>query len=157
MKALAGLLTAIVAVVTLLVGLGVFNNPSQAASTPSALAIEGRVLRERMHVNQQLRPGDALVSPSGALRLALDSSGDLVLSETATGARVWHPDDPPVQGGDRAILGEDGNFVVYDGDTPLWDTGTDQHPGAVLVLQDDFNLVVYASDGSPLWGSGTAR
>jgi hypothetical protein len=49
----------------------------------------------------------------------------------------------------------DGNFVVYRSDVwkPLWASGTDGHPGASVVMQDDGSLVVYDADGTYLWDS----
>ncbi|MHC2187361.1 hypothetical protein ACVLV4_003033, partial [Rathayibacter agropyri] len=53
----------------------------------------------------------------------------------------------------KAAMQSDGNFVVYDNSTATFSTET--KGGNRLVLQDDGNVVVLASDGSPLWNAGT--
>ena len=154
-KAVAGLLTAIVAVATLLVSLGVINGQPSSPSSPDARPVQGRALTERMHANDALRRGDALVALNGAVRLTLNPDGGLVISESASGARLWQSNTGG-RSGDLAILGDDGNFVLYAGNRPIWATGTDGNPGAVLVLQDDHNLVLYRADGRDIWASDTA-
>jgi hypothetical protein len=49
----------------------------------------------------------------------------------------------------------DGNLVVYTSDNrPVWASGTWGHPGAVLRVQDDCNMVIY--DGPyAIWASWT--
>ncbi len=47
----------------------------------------------------------------------------------------------------------DGNLVLYNKSTPLWNSKTQGNPGAWLAMQDDGNLVVYRSDGVALWAS----
>ncbi|QHC56707.1 bulb-type lectin domain-containing protein [Rathayibacter tanaceti] len=49
----------------------------------------------------------------------------------------------------------DGNFVVYQGSTPTWNSGTNGNPGAKFAVQTDGNLVVYKSTNAPTWSSGT--
>jgi beta-N-acetylhexosaminidase len=67
------------------------------------------------------------------------------------GQQVTSPD-----GRYALTLQSDGNVVSYaPGSRALWDSGTWQHPGAVLVMQTDGNAVLYASDGAVLWSSGT--
>jgi hypothetical protein len=38
---------------------------------------------------------------------------------------------------------------------PVWATGTQKHPGAYFVVQDDGNLVIYSPEKTPLWASNT--
>lgn len=45
----------------------------------------------------------------------------------------------------------DGNFVIYLNGVAQWSTATNGNPGAYAVMQNDGNLVVYRSDGHPLW------
>ena len=45
----------------------------------------------------------------------------------------------------------DGNFVVYHNGTPLWHAGTYNNPGAYLALQNDGNLKIYTTRGTPIW------
>lgn len=55
----------------------------------------------------------------------------------------------------RAVMQEDGNFVVYDGDEPLWASETMGKGGKILVLQEDQHLVMYdvAEGGSAVWAT----
>jgi len=57
----------------------------------------------------------------------------------------------------RAIMQDDGNFVVYRDHRPVWASGTDGkgEPSYHLTMQEDGNLVVYDSTGAPLWASNT--
>jgi hypothetical protein len=49
----------------------------------------------------------------------------------------------------------DGNVVLYQGGTPLWNTRTNGRSTGNLVMQGDGNLVLYTPGGSPIWASGT--
>jgi len=48
----------------------------------------------------------------------------------------------------------DGNLVAYTGSTPgsphVWDSGTEGHENAVLIVQDDGNLVIYDTLNQPV-------
>ncbi|XP_062860646.1 B-type lectin plumieribetin-like [Trichomycterus rosablanca] len=56
----------------------------------------------------------------------------------------------------KAILQEDGNFVVY-GWKPMWHTNTAGNTeGVRLVMQGDCNLVMYANR-KPIWQANTAN
>jgi hypothetical protein len=52
---------------------------------------------------------------------------------------------------DHAIMQLDGNFVAYNGSTPIWDTGTYGYWGSYLNTQDDSNIVVYTYTDVPIW------
>src|SRR5690348_16651097 len=41
------------------------------------------------------------------------------------------------------IMQTDGNLVLYQGTTALWNSGTQGHAGATAIMQTDGNLVVY--------------
>src|SRR5579884_2941087 len=53
-----------------------------------------------------------------------------------------------------AVMQADGNFVVYQGRTALWSTGTSS-PGSTLAMQADGNLVVYSAAHVAQWSSAT--
>jgi hypothetical protein len=106
---------------------------------------------DRLTQGQQLNVNDQLVSNNGKVRLVMQADGNLVEYRNDTGYWVWSTwtGGRPVS---RAIMQDDGNFVLYDGNNvPYWSTGTMHHPGAYIVLQDDGNLVVYGPDNKPLW------
>ncbi|MBI3226036.1 MAG: LysM peptidoglycan-binding domain-containing protein [Mycolicibacterium cosmeticum] len=54
----------------------------------------------------------------------------------------------------RAEVQDDGNFVLYTPDKPVWHTDTKGAKDVRLILQDDRNLVLYGFDGVA-WSSGT--
>lgn len=55
-----------------------------------------------------------------------------------------------------AILQTDGNFVVYNYNTALWDSGTYGNPSINrCVMQTDGNLVLYDNNNVAHWDSGT--
>ena len=50
----------------------------------------------------------------------------------------------------------DGNFVLYEGSTPLWSSNTTGTGSAnFAIMQDDGNLVVSKSASVAVWSSGT--
>jgi hypothetical protein len=51
-----------------------------------------------------------------------------------------------------AQMQEDGNFVIYRGDSTPYDaTNTAGNSGAYLNIQDDGNVVLYSASHVPLW------
>ena len=55
----------------------------------------------------------------------------------------------------RCEMQTDGNFVLYEGATPVFATNTNGHPGAYAAIQDDGNFVIYGPDSRPLYASNT--
>lgn len=101
-----------------------------------------------------LYANQSLASESGEFVLWMQDDGNLVL---------YGPEGPLFATGTngRGVQVEmqyDGNVVVYDASHhPVWATGTQGNEGAVMVVQDDGNLVVYAVDfATPLWASRDA-
>ena len=45
--------------------------------------------------------------------------------------------------------------LLDDAGTAMWAAGTHGNDGSAAIVQDDGNLVIYASDGRPLWASDT--
>lgn len=60
-----------------------------------------------------------------------------------------------VDGRFHLILQGDGNFVLYEGSTPLWASNTFGQASANAIMQSDGNFVVYTSTGHAVWNSGT--
>jgi hypothetical protein len=66
-------------------------------------------------------------------------------------------------GGFTLKMQDDGNLVlylnprIYGASQWLWNSGTNNHPGAYAVMQAGGNLVVFSSGGMPLWNSGTSN
>ncbi|MDI1450403.1 matrixin family metalloprotease [Polyangium sp. 6x1] len=86
----------------------------------------------------------AYASPSGCGSL---SSGQGLGAEQS----VWSCD-----GRFQLKYQGDGNLVLYQGGNPLWASGTNGDGGDRVIMQEDGNLVIYKSDGHPVWASGTA-
>ncbi|KAK3240210.1 hypothetical protein CYMTET_49940 [Cymbomonas tetramitiformis] len=56
----------------------------------------------------------------------------------------------------RAVMQTDGNFVLYTSDNAaIWNTQTSGNSGSFIKVQKDGNLVVYNSAGQGIWNSGT--
>jgi hypothetical protein len=49
----------------------------------------------------------------------------------------------------------DGNLVIYNGSTYIWDSGTWGNPGAYVEAQYDGNVVIYRPDRTPIWWTST--
>ncbi|MEH2242051.1 hypothetical protein [Nostoc sp.] len=56
----------------------------------------------------------------------------------------------------KAIEQSDGNFVLYDYNTPLWESKTDKIEVYYTVMQTDCNLVSYNFMKTPVWQSKTS-
>ncbi|WP_316529308.1 FG-GAP-like repeat-containing protein [Kitasatospora brasiliensis] len=109
-----------------------------------------------------LFPSDDTNYPSGTTwsagnaRMRFDG-GQLVISNPGYG--TWTLGNG---GNANAVLSlqADGNLVSYPqaahtAGTALWGSGTFPAPGDVMFFQPDGNLVIYKSDGSSLWSSGS--
>jgi hypothetical protein len=82
--------------------------------------------------------GESIASCDGSSVLALGDDGELAL--TARGKLVWS--SGTAGAGETAVLGTDGDLVVYDAEQePVFATGTQGHPDATLAIGDDLALV----------------
>jgi len=71
--------------------------------------------------------------------------------EITSGTQIASPD-----GNFVLQMQSDGNLVLRaPGNTPLGDTGTAGHDGAIAVMQADGNFVLRAPGNIPIWASGT--
>jgi hypothetical protein len=91
-------------------------------------------------------------SCQGGFSLVMQRGGDLVLIDAAGGS-LWDSGTSTV--GAFAIMQNDGNFVVYDGNlNPLWASATYGNPGAFLMVQSDGTIAVRSPEGTRvLWSS----
>ena len=115
--------------------------------------------------NGILRPGAQLyqnyawTSGNGSTILRLQEDGNLVVYEDCKPAwqaqGAWPNGYRAIM---RAIMQDDGNFVLYNKDSkPIWTSNTNGNPEAFLAVQDDCNVCVYTSDGqTALWCTNTA-
>ena len=98
-----------------------------------------------------LTPGQAIQSPNGRYRLAMQSDGNLV--EYNGSSVVWASGTNPA--GARATMQDDGNLVVYNAsNTALWASSTGGNPGAYAVLGDAGEFGVSSTGGVTLWAPG---
>jgi hypothetical protein len=98
-------------------------------------ALENR--RDMLPSGSMIFPGDALVTDSGRLKLAMQADGNLVLYGPP-GVPVWS--SGTAGRGIYARMNEDGDFAVYGlpglFGVKIWDTGTHQ-PASFLLLYDE--------------------
>jgi hypothetical protein len=115
---------------------------------------------DTLNAGDSLAMGSQLRSANGAYSLVMQSDGNLVLYQGTPSASsaVWATgtwSQPATWRPTRADMQGDGNFVLYNPTGfASWATGTHNHPGARLVLQDDRNVVVYEGQRA-LWASHT--
>lgn len=90
---------------------------------------------------QQLTSGQSLRANIGDHLLSMQADGNLVHYQ---GGFVLFHTRTNGNPGARAVMQQDGNFVVYTvANVPLFATNTGGTPANILVLQDDGNVVVY--------------
>ncbi len=114
-----------------------------------------------------LVPGSAITSQNGVYELILQIDGNLVLYKTtipnsfincpsSSCQAIFSSNTSNIGAYGSAYLQTDGNFVVYNINSPAFATNTNGNPGDTLILQNDGNLVIYSNVRMPLWSSNTA-
>ncbi len=120
---------------------------------------------DRLERGESLRKGEYIASDNLRTVLYLQHDGNLVIA--ADGYVVWQSGTNG-KGVDRATFQYDGNFVLYDGSTPIWTPiDLDDFPAgatdyraakssAHLRVQNDGNVVAYnvdspSSTSNPYW------
>jgi hypothetical protein len=102
---------------------------------------------------QTLAAGRQLHAPTRPVTLAMQADGDLVLLKSGA-ERLW-ASGTAGSGATHAEMRAGGNLALVGRRKVVWETKTSGNRGARLVVQDDGNLVVRASDSSTVWESGT--
>lgn len=109
------------------------------------------------------KPGEGLAhdwsiwSCDGRFEFKFQGDSNLVLYKYSGGvakpiwaANTWN------MGGDKLIMQEDGNLVIYKSNgTPIWSTNTWGKPNSRLEVQDDGNVVIYSASNQPIWATNT--
>jgi hypothetical protein len=110
-----------------------------------------------LYSGQTLNRGGRLQSNNRKYELHFQHDGNLVLYEVSNfGTNVVR--DTGTRDTNRAVMQQDGNFVIYDSDgVPRWDTGTWGNDGSKLVLQDDREVVILNPNNRRLWAWGTRQ
>ena len=109
--------------------------------------------------NATMYEGDFMQSENGLYEFICQADGNVVMYGPGY-IPFWSSStdgigSPPY----RIVAQDDGNVVQYGRhnaeDLAIWRTGTRGLEGQVLILQDDRNLVIYASGNRPVWQSRT--
>lgn len=115
-------------------------------------------LQAFLEPGQRIPIGGHLVSRSGDISLEMQADGNLVVyyarAAGVSMAALWASNTSGHKV-DRCEMQTDGNFVLYEGATPVFSTKTNGRPGAYAAIQDDGNFVVYSADHGPLYPSNT--
>jgi len=111
-----------------------------------------------------MKPGEGLAhqqsawSCDGRFEFKFQSDSNLVLYKYAGGTAtpIWASGTWNM-GGDKLIMQEDGNLVIYKANgSPIWASGTNGSAGSRLDVQDDGNVVIYNASNQPIWHTNTS-
>lgn len=106
---------------------------------------------DKLYAGNCLNPGDKLWSEFGCFYLVFEDDGNLAVKRTSGGPPLWITGIQN-QGGCKACLLNDGNFVIYKNppneNNILWQTKTSGKPVAYLKLYDSGCLYLYEIDNN---------
>jgi len=109
-----------------------------------------------------LDPGGCLKSANGLYILAMQTDGNLVLSDQNQSQVLWQANTAGNPGAYLRLQSDDGNLVLSNESTTaaLWSSNTVGTADPMLVMQNDGNLVLYANGTgtkapTPAWSTGT--
>ena len=105
-----------------------------------------------LHAPQDLLANQCIVSPKGQYILLMGApAGPLFIYDLAHNVGTWGAPGSN-NGGVKASLQSDGNFVVYNSsNTALWSSGTSGTGANLLDMEDDGRIILYR----PVWQSNT--
>lgn len=87
------------------------------------------------------------------LALEFTPAGNLQLRDVKTNVVVWET----ATKGEKLVMQGDGNLVIYaPGAKPVWSSGSDGNPAAVLRASEEGQLIITTSDSRSLWEAGPA-
>lgn len=104
--------------------------------------------------DQEMHPGDYLLSQNGRFQCILQLDGNLVVYDLQNGPRMLWPSGTGGKPVSRAVMQRDGNFVIYGPFEANWSTDTGGQGICDLVMQNDGNLVLYKI-GPSAWAAGS--
>ncbi len=104
--------------------------------------------------DQEMHPGDYLLSQNGRFQCILQPDGNLVVYDLGKGPRMLWASNSSGQPVVKAVMQRDGNFVIYGPTGANWSIHTGGQGICDLVMQNDGNLVLYKIGASP-WASGS--
>lgn len=113
-------------------------------------------VRDRLKTNEQLLPGQALITDNGLYRFEMERNGNVTLWDNTTKQAIWTTATMG-QGGTRFQMTANGNAVLWTPDNrALWVSQSvvplGQNP--YLILEPSGNVVIFAN-GIPIWQSAT--
>ncbi len=116
--------------------------------------------KDRLNAGEALFPGQHLLSQNRYYTFSLQRDGNMVLrkAENLKSHKkhiLWN--SGTTGGANKLLMQQDGNLVLYHNGHAKWSTGTNGHPGAYFVMQNDGNAVVYSRNNQPLWSTNTAQ
>lgn len=103
--------------------------------------------------NQFLLKEDYLLSPDGKHQFILQDDGNLVLYRLSDHKALW-ASNTNGKAVSKAIMQQDGNFVIYGYPGAIWASDTNGKPNSTLIAQNDGNVVIYEPK-VPVWATGT--
>ncbi|MFE5098131.1 hypothetical protein ACFRCI_49970 [Streptomyces sp. NPDC056638] len=147
------------AVATALLAVGGTLAGTAQASTPTSAAVR------HAQVSGARPTSDTLIHPRATLHKNhawTSGNGRAILRVQQDGNFVLYKDNRPVwqapgayPNGDHAVMQEDGNFVLYDRGGHPLWASGTWRKGAYLAVQDDGNVVVYNANRRPVWATNT--
>jgi hypothetical protein len=110
-----------------------------------------KIANHVLTAGSRISGGLALISPNYLYRAIMQRDGNLV---------VYGPNGPNWASGTgqqwaTLVMATNGDAAIAGSrfENGRWHSNTAGNPGAVLVMQDDGNLVVYRPNGTPAWAS----
>lgn len=104
--------------------------------------------------NQFLMKEDYLLSGDGRHQFILQDDGNLVLYRLSDHKALW-ASGTNGKAASKAIMQQDGNFVIYGYPNAIWASNTNGKPNSTLIVQNDGNVVIY-EPSVPVWATNTA-
>ncbi len=136
-------------------GLGAFGLGDQATLEELVKSTNYPNYPDRIMPQQglSLKWKPSITSKNGLFNYGIGSDGNTWIVDNISGKVLRNFN---TEGSTGTWMGVDGNYGVYGNNKTYFNTGTVNHPGAYLVLQDDGNLVLIYNN-SAVWNSGTEQ
>lgn len=112
---------------------------------------------DTLYGNQTITAGNQMTSQNGGIKLKMQTDGNLVLRNWQD-TIIWSTNTAGSGGTVFVLQAADGNMVIYTSatnGTAVWSANTFDKGGTKLIVQNDGNLVLYTSTGTPVWATGT--
>jgi hypothetical protein len=123
-----------------------------ATGAPGPFPTQTCSIGNLLHAPQDLLSNQCIISPKGQYILLMNApAGPLFIDDLSRNVGTWSASGSQ-NGGVKASLQSDGNFVVYNSsNTALWSSGTAGTGANLLDMEDDGRIILYR----PVWQSNT--